>query len=49
MVCVKNSFLTNHLGLIEGVVLGEDGHALVEDVILVILDKRGAHAQAFLP
>ena len=40
-LCVfdKFSFLTDHLWLVEGVVLGEDGHAFVEDVILVILDE----------
>ena len=46
----KYSFLNrSSLSSFNWIVLGEDGHAFVEDVILVILDERGAHAQTFLP
>ena len=49
MYQIKYSFLTGHSRLLDGIVLGKDGHAIVKDFILMILDERGANAQTFLP
>ena len=49
MYQIKYSFLTGHRRLLDGIVLGKDGHAFVKDFILMILDERGANAQTFLP